>query len=95
MQFEWCADQAKKNFMEYGVSFDEALTCFYDPHQIAFEDPDNADNFSELLLGNSKQERLLLLKYISTNNTENIKLLSARLATKDEVSYYKENKIKN
>jgi len=31
MQFEWDREKAKKNLRTHSVSFDEAMTVFYDP----------------------------------------------------------------
>jgi uncharacterized protein len=31
MQFEWNREKAKKNLRKHKVSFDEAMTVFYDP----------------------------------------------------------------
>lgn len=31
MQFEWDDDKAEANLAKHRVSFEEALTCFYDP----------------------------------------------------------------
>ena len=31
MRFQWDADKARLNLKKYGVSFEEAVTVFYDP----------------------------------------------------------------
>ena len=40
MQFEWDREKAKENFKKHKVSFDEAMTVFYDPLSATFDDPD-------------------------------------------------------
>jgi len=40
MQFEWDREKAKKNLRTHSVSFDEAMTVFYDPLSATFDDPD-------------------------------------------------------
>jgi uncharacterized DUF497 family protein len=86
MQFEWHEDKAKQNAIKHSVFFEEAMSCFYDHNQIAFADPDHSDDeFRELLLGHSKLGRLLLVSYTLR---ENIRIISARPATKREAQYY-------
>jgi hypothetical protein len=69
------------------VTFEEAQTCFYDPHQIAFYDPDHSeDEDRELLIGHSNRGRLLLISYTIRSNS--IRLISARKATRKEANSY-------
>jgi uncharacterized protein len=42
MQFEWDPRKAKENQKKHGVSFDEAVTVFYDPFSATFDDPDHS-----------------------------------------------------
>ncbi len=42
MQFEWDPKKAKENLRKHGVSFDEAVTIFYDPFSATFDDPDHS-----------------------------------------------------
>lgn len=52
MQFEWGDDKAEANLGKHGVSFEEALTCFYDPEQVALYDPQHSeDEDREMLIG--------------------------------------------
>jgi uncharacterized DUF497 family protein len=65
------------------VSFDEALSAFYDSRQVAFHDPDHSDDEDrEILLGHSNQGRLLLVVYTVRGDT--IRIISARRATRKE-----------
>jgi len=87
MEFEWHETKAKTNTQKHGVTFEEAITCFYDPHQVAFYDPDHSDNEDrEIMIAHSKKGRLLLVCY--TIRGELIRLISARLATKREEKDY-------
>ncbi|GAB4393519.1 MAG: BrnT family toxin [Gammaproteobacteria bacterium] len=89
MEFKWHETKAKTNAKKHGVSFEEALTCFYDPHQVAFYDPEHSDDEDrEILIAHSEKGRLLLVCY--TIRHEVIRLISARLATKREVKTYEE-----
>jgi len=42
MQFEWDREKARKNLKKHKVSFDEAVTVFYDPLSATFSDPDHS-----------------------------------------------------
>ena len=43
MRFEWDPEKARRNLKKHGVSFDEAVTAFYDPLSATFDDPDHSD----------------------------------------------------
>jgi len=87
MQFAWSLRKAATNLAAHGVSFEEAQTCFYDPFQIAFYDPDHSDHEDrELLIGHSNRGRLLLVSYTLRGQT--IRLISARKATRTEARAY-------
>jgi uncharacterized DUF497 family protein len=49
MRFEWDSDKAAANVKKHRVSFDEAVTVFYDPLAATFEDPDHSDDESRLV----------------------------------------------
>jgi len=42
VRFEWDPVKAKKNLKKHGVSFEEAVTVFYDPLSATFDDSDPA-----------------------------------------------------
>ena len=42
MQFEWDPQKANRNNKKHGVSFEEAVTVFYDPLAASFDDPDHS-----------------------------------------------------
>jgi hypothetical protein len=42
MQFEWDPKKAKENLKKRNISFDEAVTSFYDPLSATFDDPDHS-----------------------------------------------------
>jgi hypothetical protein len=43
MRFEWDSPKAATNVKKHRVSFDEAVTVFYDPLAATFADPDHSD----------------------------------------------------
>lgn len=88
MHFEWDENKAESNRDKHqGVTFDEAVSCFFDPDQITFYDPDHSDNEDrEILVGHSEQGRLLMISYALRDNA--LRIISARKATKQETDDY-------
>ncbi len=88
MHFEWDDIKAGNNKDKHqGVTFDEAVSCFFDPDQVAFYDPDHSDDEDrEILVGHSEQGRLLTVNYTLRNNA--IRIISARKATHREAEDY-------
>ena len=83
MQFEWDREKAKKNDKKHTVSFDEAMTVFYDPLSATFDDPDHsADEQRLITVGYSSRRRLLVVSH--TERGKAIRIISARLATTQE-----------
>ena len=88
--FEWDPNKGKENLEIHGVSFDEAGTAFRDTLSLAIYDPlhsEAEDRF--VLLGNSYKDRLLVV--VHTVRGDNIRLISARKASKKERKHYEEN----
>jgi uncharacterized DUF497 family protein len=87
MHFKWDDGKAERNVAKHAVTFDEAVTCFFDPNQVAFFDPDHSEEeHRELLIGHSSQGRLLIVSYTLRGRTA--RLISARKATRREASTY-------
>ena len=87
MWFEWDENKAASNERKHGVSFEEAATCFYDPRQVAFYDPDHSqEEDREILIARSEQGRLLLVVY--TLRREAVRIISARQTTRKETRDY-------
>jgi hypothetical protein len=61
MQFEWDRRKAQQNLRKHRVSFDEAVTIFYDPLSATVDDPDHSVGEHRLItIGYSSRGRLLL-----------------------------------
>lgn len=83
MRFEWDREKARRNLKKHLVSFDEAVTVFYDPLSATFDDPDHSDNEQRLItIGISSKSRLLVVAH--SERGETIRIISARLATAHE-----------
>ena len=60
MDFEWDRAKAIANETKHGVSFEEAVTIFYDALATSFQDPDHSVGESRLITyGYSSRDRLL------------------------------------
>ena len=83
MQFEWDRKKAKKNLKKHKVSFDEAMTVFYDSLSATFDDPDHSVDEQRLItVGYSSHGRLLVVSHTERGNA--IRIISARTATSHE-----------
>lgn len=83
MEFEWNRAKAEHNVKKHKVSFDEALTVFYDPFAATFDDPDHSLGERRLItVGYSARGRLLFVAHMERAGT--IRIISARLATAQE-----------
>jgi uncharacterized protein len=82
--------QARRNLEIHGVSFDEASTAFKDTLSLTIHDPLHSDEEERfVLIGNSARNRLLVI--VHTERGENIRIISARKATKKERNRYGKN----
>lgn len=93
MNFIWDSEKARLNLDKHGVSFAEACTVFNDEFGLLIFDPDHSqmeDRF--LLLGMSCSLRVLIVCHCYRENDEQIRIISARKATKRETSQYHRRK---
>lgn len=89
MRFAWDAKKAAANLRKHGVSFEEAATVFRDTLSATGSDPDHSIGEHRFVtLGVSKQGRLLAVSH--TEEGEVIRIISARLATRQERKIYEE-----
>ena len=91
-RFHWDPDKARANLAKHGVSFEEAATVFGDPLSLTIVDPEHTTPAEArfLILGQSTSERLLVVAHTETG--DDIRLISARLATRRERRDYEEDK---
>ena len=88
--FEWDLKKAKTNLKNHGVSFEEASTTFKDPLSLTIDDPLHSSEEERLILiGMSYNNRMLVI--VHTEIRDNIRIISARKATKEERNYYETN----
>jgi uncharacterized DUF497 family protein len=83
VRFEWDPKKSKRNLKKHGVSFEEAVTVFYDSLSATFDDPDHSVNeYRYITIGLSSRDRLLVIAH--AEREESIRIISARPATAHE-----------
>jgi uncharacterized DUF497 family protein len=84
--FEWDPKKARSNEKKHGVSFADAATAFDDDLALTIEEPDGEDEQRFVTLAMDSSGSLLVIVY--TWRRENIRIISARKATKRERRIY-------
>lgn len=87
MEIAWDPDKVASNIRKHGIGFEEATSALLDPMALAYEDENSEGEARWILIGMSKQARLLTVVY-TLRNEEIIRLISARKATRTEADYY-------
>ena len=85
--FDWDIEKARRNLVKHGVSFDEACFAVLDPHRL--EEIDDRFDYDEerlRIIGLSSQ-RLLFVVTLS-HDQDHFRIISARLARRNEESRY-------
>lgn len=87
--FNWDPKKAQSNYQKHHVQFEEAATIFEDSLFITVVDKDHSDDEERYIsVGISARGRLLLVAH--TDRGDNIRIISARKATKNEEKFYQE-----
>ena len=89
IEFGWDARKARENLKKHRVSFEEASTVFYDENAVEFFDPEHSrDEERFLMLGLSGRLRIMVVSYCLRKGGSEIRIISARKATKKEEKVY-------
>lgn len=87
--FEWNKDKAEENLKKHEVSFEEATTVFADPLSLTIPDPLHSEDEKRFVItGLSHEQHHLVVVF--TERGQNIRIISARLATPRERKKYEE-----
>lgn len=86
MRFQFDPAKAANNLKKHGVSFADAEGVFYDPLAIHQQDPDAEDEERFVAVGTGSAGTILVVVY--TLRGEEIRMISARRATRHEVRSY-------
>lgn len=89
MEFEWDPLKATSNIKKHSVGFEEAATVFGDPLSLTISDMDHSgDEQRFVLLGQSYTGRLLIV--VHTERSERVRIISARISTRNERKTYEQ-----
>lgn len=89
LYFDWDEKKSKSNLKKHGISFHEAGTVFDDPLALTFPDPDHSGIENRYLtFGLSTERHFLVVAHTDRGNK--IRIISARLMTKQERKIYEE-----
>jgi len=86
VRFQFDPTKATSNLKKHGVSFADAEGVFYDPLAVHQVDPDSEDEERFVAVGMGSAGVVLVIVY--TLRGEEIRLISARRATRHEVKSY-------
>ncbi len=89
VSFAWDERKAAQNARKHKVSFEEAMSVFLDENAVEFFDPDHSEDEERfLMLGVSWRLRLLVVHYAQRRRGREIRIISARKATRTEAKAY-------
>ena len=87
--FQWDKKKARQNLRDHKVSFEEASTVFGDTLSRTIDDPlHSEDEDRSVIIGQSARGRLLVV--VHTIRGDDIRIISARVATPTERKDYEE-----
>lgn len=91
MEFEWDENKNLENIKNHGISFEQAVVAFDDPLALSLEDPEHSDeNETRYALVGLCEVGLIFVSFTYTD--KNIRLISARNATKTMRKKYENQK---
>lgn len=91
IQFEWDENKNTINKQKHKISFEEAKSVFYDEDALVIDDPEHSEQEERfIILGFSNRANLLVVCHCYRSSDTAIRIISARKATKNEESQYKE-----
>ena len=91
IDFSWGDKKAEANLKKHKVSFEEATSVFFDSNAIVAPDPDHSEDEDRyILVGYSRSENLLFVVHIYFEESDRVRIISARKATKHEQRDFEE-----
>ncbi len=89
IHFTWNKTKAKTNLLKHKISFEEATSVFSDDNARLMHDPDHSlEEERFLLLGISYKLRILIVVHCVQDEDSEIRIISARKASKKEQKQY-------
>jgi len=89
LTFEWDSRKARSNLSKHGISFEEASTIFGDSFSLTVSDPDHSITERRYItVGRAFSGNLLVV--VHTDRGNNIRIISARRASRRERGFYEQ-----
>ena len=87
--FSWDANKNQANERKHSVSFEEALSVFYDEEALLISDDEHSiEEERFVLIGRSNLFRILVVCHCYRQEDEEIRIISARKANNEERKQY-------
>ena len=87
LTFEWDSRKARSNLAKHGVGFQETSTIFGDPLSLTIPDPEHSLSEERYItVGRAFSGKLLVV--VHTERGDNIRIVSARRASRRERKFY-------
>jgi len=94
ISFSWDDRKNIANQKKHRLSFEEAQSVLFDEHAIEYYDPDHSESEDRfLMLGLNYQVRVLVVSYTLRKDGTEIRIISARKATRREQKAYTGEKL--
>jgi uncharacterized DUF497 family protein len=89
LTFEWDSRKARSNLSKHGISFEEVSTIFGDFLSLTVPDPDHSITERRYItMGRAFNGKLLVV--VHTDRSDNIRIISARRASRRERRFYEQ-----
>jgi uncharacterized protein len=89
ISFSWDVKKEIENYKKHGVRFSEAKTVFYDENAKEYFDPEHSEEEDRfIMLGMSRNLRVLVVSYCYRESDKQIRLISSRKSDKNETMEY-------
>jgi uncharacterized protein len=86
ISFVWSQTKAQENLRKHGVAFEQAAEAFFDPF-LRVVDASSDDEARDAIIGMDERWNLLFVVHIAFED-ESVRLISARIATRNERLMY-------
>lgn len=91
IKFTWDESKNRINQNKHKITFEEAVSVFYDEMALVRDDPDHSqDEERFIILGMSNKAKLLVVCHCYRDSDTVIRIISARKATTTECKQYYE-----
>ena len=90
-RFAWDEHKNEINIAKHKVTFEEAATVFEDEFAVYIDDEAHSNEYEErfIVIGMSKELKMLMVCHCYRNGDNYIRIISARKADKNDIKLYR------